>query len=84
MSRAPNALDAPEPREVFAVRIQGHLPPRWSAWFEEMTVSLEEDGVTLLMGPVIDQAALHGLLSKVRDLGLHLISITRIECEPKP
>ena len=54
----------------YEIRIAGHLSPQWADWFEGLTITLEEDGNTLLTGPVIDQAALHGLLKKVRDLGL--------------
>ena len=60
---------------IYRIRIQGQLDSQWSDWFEEMTITLEEDGNTLISGPVIDQAALHGLLKKIRDLGLTLISV---------
>ena len=63
----------------YEIRIKGHLDKRWAAWFEGMTITLEEDGDTLLTGPVIDQAALHGLLKKVRDLGMPLISVSPVE-----
>ncbi len=68
--------DAPE---LYEIRIKGHLEDRWANWFEGLTITLEEDGETLLTGPVTDQAALHGLLKKVRDLGLPLLSVNRIE-----
>jgi hypothetical protein len=61
---------------VYQIRIKGHLGSQWTDWFEGLTITLEEDGDTLLTGPVIDQAALHGLLKKVRDLGLPLISVS--------
>ena len=61
--------------ELYEIRIKGHLADRWSHWFESMTITLEEDGDTLLAGPVVDQAALHGLLKKVRDLGMPLLSV---------
>ena len=61
----------------YEIRLKGHLDDRWAEWFEGLTVTLEEDGDTLLTGPVIDQAALHGLLRKVRDLGLSLVSVNR-------
>ncbi len=64
---------------VYQIRIKGHLDPRWTDWFGGLTITLEEDGVTLLTGPVVDQAALHGLLRKVRDLGMLLISVTSVE-----
>jgi hypothetical protein len=64
---------------IYKIGIKGHLGPRWRDWFEGLTITLEEDGETLLTGPVVDQAALHGLLKKVRDLGLPLLSINRVE-----
>lgn len=64
---------------VYQIRLQGHLAPEWAAWFGGLTVTLEEQGATLLTGPVADQAALHGLLKKVRDLGLPLLLVNRIE-----
>ena len=63
----------------YEIRLKGHLNDRWSERFEGLTITLEEDGNTLLTGPVIDQAALHGLLKKVRDLGMPLISVSPIE-----
>ena len=64
---------------VYQIRLQGHLSRRWKDWFGGLTITLEEGGNTLLTGPVVDQAALHGLLRKVRDLGLPLISVTRVK-----
>ena len=64
---------------VYQFRIKGHLGQQWMDWFEGMTIKLEEDGNTLLTGPVIDQAALHGLLKKVRDLGMPLLSVNSVE-----
>jgi len=61
------------------IRIQGHLDERWADWFEGLTITQEDNGETRLTGPVVDQAALHGLLKKVRDLGMSLISVNRIE-----
>ena len=60
---------------LYEIRIKGHLDDRWTDWFEGLTITLEEDGDTLLTGPVVDQAALHGLLKRVRDLGMPLLSI---------
>jgi hypothetical protein len=66
---------------VYRIRVQGHLRPEWSEWFGGMTITLEEDGNTILSGPVADQPALHGLLVQVRDLGLVLLSVDRVEDE---
>jgi hypothetical protein len=63
---------------VYEIRIAGHLPARWSAWFEGLAVAPEPDGTTRLSGPVVDQAALYGLLRKVRDTGLTLIAVNQI------
>ena len=67
---------------VYQIRLQGHLGSQWTDWFDGLTIALEEDGDTLLTGPVADQAALHGLLKKVRDLGIPLISIAPREPGP--
>jgi len=61
----------------YRIRVKGHLGPQWSEWFDWMTVTLEADGTSTLSGPIADQAALHGLLVRVRDLGLELISISQ-------
>jgi len=63
---------------VYQIRIKGHLGRQWTDWFEGLTITLEDNGDTLLTGPVVDQATLHGLLKKVRDLGLPLLSVYRI------
>jgi hypothetical protein len=60
---------------IYIIRVQGHLDPEWSAWFGGLTVNHEADGTTTLSGLVLDQAALHGLLIRIRDLGLTLISV---------
>ena len=70
--------DADQPR-VYQIRIKGYLGPQWADWFEGLTITLEEDGNTLLTGTVIDQSALHGLLKKVRDLGMPLLAVNRVE-----
>ena len=67
---------------IYEIRLKGHLDDRWADWFEGLTITLEEDGDTLLTGPVVDQAALHGLLKKVRDLGLPLVSVNPVEPGP--
>ena len=61
---------------VYQIRIKGHLDQGWSDWFEGLTVAVDDNGDTLVSGPVVDQAALHGLLRKVRDLGMPLLSVT--------
>jgi hypothetical protein len=68
--------------QLYEIRLKGHLDARWANRFEGLTITLEEDGNTLLTGPVIDQAALHGLLKKVRDLGLPLVSVSPVEPGP--
>ena len=66
-------------QQCYEIRIKGYLDDRWSDWFEGLTITLEENGDTLLTGPVVDQSALHGLLKKVRDLGLPLVSVSPVE-----
>jgi hypothetical protein len=63
--------------DVYHIRVKGHLDSHWSTWFENMTITNEPNGEALLAGPLVDQAALHGLLSKIRDLGLPLIAVTQ-------
>ncbi len=65
-------------QEFYQITVKGHLDNRWADWFEGLTITLEDNGETLLTGPVVDQAALHSLLRKVRDLGMPLISVTRV------
>jgi hypothetical protein len=71
----------------YEIRLKGHLDSRWTAWFDGLTVAHDSDGTTIIHGLVADQAALHGLLQKVRDLGLPLVSVTEVqpdqpECPP--
>jgi hypothetical protein len=68
--------------QFYEIRLRGHLDARWADWFEGLTITLEESGDTLLTGPVVDQAALHGLLKKVRDLGLPLVSVSPVKPGP--
>lgn len=79
MSNKRNPSIDPGPPMIYQIRIKGHLGPEWTDWFDGLTITPEEDGNTFLSGPVVDQAALHGLLKKVRDLGMPLISVTSIE-----
>ena len=81
MSTRHPQLDSNQP-VIYQIRIKGHLDHQWTHQFEGLTITLEEDGNTLLSGPVADQAALHGLLKKVRDLGMPLISVSPVEPEP--
>jgi hypothetical protein len=71
-------IDKSQP-PVYEIRIKGHLGSQWTDWFEDLTLTLEEDGDTLLTGLMTDQAALYGLLKKVRDLGMPLLSVNRIQ-----
>ena len=75
MSDKRNSIMDPGRPIFYQIRIKGHLSDQWVDWFEGLTITLEEDGGTLLTGPVVDQAALFGLLKKVRDLGMPLVSI---------
>ena len=63
----------------YEIRVEGHLGTRWAAWFDGLTVTSDSDGTTVLRGSVVDQAALHGLLQKLRDVGIPLISLTPVE-----
>jgi hypothetical protein len=74
----------PEPHQAgeYEIRLEGHLAARWSDWFDGLTLTREIDGTTLLRGPVVDQSALHGLLQKVRDTGLPLVSVTPVAPGP--
>jgi hypothetical protein len=67
--------------ELYEIRLKGHLDDRWADWFEGLSFTYESDGTTLLSGPVADQAALHGLLRKVRDLGLPLVEVIQVKPE---
>lgn len=70
-------------RSVFyQIRIQGHLGQHWATWFDGLTLILEEDGNTLLSGSVADQSALHGILKKIRDLGMPLLSVNFVDPDP--
>jgi hypothetical protein len=76
----PSTEDQHEPG-LYEIRIKGQLDDRWAEWFEGLTITLEDNGDTLLTGPVVDQAALHGLLKKVRDLGMTLVSVNQVQSQ---
>ena len=82
MSEKPRSDEKRNQPPCYEIRLKGHLDSQWADWFEGLTITIEEDGTTLLTGPVIDQAALHGLLKKVRDLGLPLVSVSPVEPGP--
>ena len=79
MSETHGSTEDPYEPGLYEIRIKGHLDDRWADWFEGLTITLEDNGDTLLTGPVVDQAALHGLLRKVRDLSIPLLSVNRVE-----
>ena len=79
MSETHGSTEDPYEPGLYEIRIKGHLDDRWADWFEGLTITLEDNGDTRLTGPVVDQAALHGLLRKVRDLGIPLLSVNRVE-----
>jgi len=78
MAHKHNPKTDPDKSMLYQIRIRGHLDCQWTNWFEGLTITLEDNGDTLLSGPVVDQAALHGLLKKVRDLGMPLLSVLSI------
>jgi len=71
--------DSRRPPEQYEIRLDGRLDDRWATWFDGLTLAYEDDGTTTLQGPVTDQTALHGLLQKIRDLGLPLVSVTHLD-----
>src|SRR5713101_3973700 len=79
MSNEINSEIDPGQPMVYQIRIKGHLGRQWTDWFEGLTLTALDNGETLLTGPVVDQAALHGLLRKVRDLGIPLLSVVRVK-----
>ena len=76
-NRQPGDDDAPAPR--YEIRVKGHLGSRWASWFDGMNLTSEDDGTTVIRGPIVDQAALHGLLQRIRDTGLPLVSVTQVQ-----
>jgi hypothetical protein len=77
-SYGPNVTADDHPLQHFEIRVKGVLESRWAAWFDGLSLTHEADGTTVIHGPVVDQAALHGLLLKLRDVGIPLISLTQI------
>jgi hypothetical protein len=75
----PNSKPDVAQSNLYQIRVKGRLDLQWSDWFEGLTVAPDEEGNTLITGPVVDDAALHGLLKKVRDSGLRLLSVNHIE-----
>ena len=81
MSSELKPKSTPSQTVIYQIRIKGHLGSQWTDWFQGLTITLQEDGDTLLTGPVTDQAALHGLLKKVRDLGMPLVSVNQVQLD---
>jgi hypothetical protein len=81
---SPAGTAAQHPAPEYEIRCAGRLAPRWTSWFDGLTVTTGEDGTTVLRGPVVDQAALHGLLQKLRDVGIPLLSLTPIPPTAQP
>ena len=79
MAQKTDSSNDPNPPMVYQIKIKGHLGRHWASWFEGLTITQTENGDTLLTGPVVDQAALLGLLRKVRDLGMPLLSVNCVE-----
>ncbi len=67
----------------YEIRVKGHLGARWSAWFDGLSLTNEDDGLTVIRGPLVDQAALHGVLQKLRDIGMPLVSLTPLRPNQK-
>jgi hypothetical protein len=78
MANTRNSTTGPDEPMIYQIRIKGHLGRQWTDWFGGLVITREENGDTLVTGPVVDQAALHGLLRKVRDLGVPLLSVIRL------
>ncbi len=76
--------DGPLGGRLYEIRVDGRLGPHWAAWFDGLDLAAEDDGTTVIRGPLADQAALHGVLHKLRDLGIPLVSLTRLPLEPTP
>ena len=81
MNRSPGSAAGQHEPGRYEIRLKGHLEGRWVAWFDGLRLTHQGDGTTVIHGPVADQAALHGLLQKVRDTGLPLVSVIRVETD---
>lgn len=81
MPKEQKSAGGPAEPKVFAIRIQGHLSQQRMDWFDGLSITLEEDGNTLLRGTVVDQSALHGILKRIRDLGMPLLSVNSIDSD---
>ena len=79
MRETPAPIDSYDDPALYEIRVKGHLDDRWAGWFDGLTLTREDNDTTLLTGLVVDQAALHGLLRKVRDLGMPLLAVLRVE-----
>ncbi len=84
MANTRNSETHPSQPVVYQIRLKGHLSPDWSDWFAGLTIRLTDNGETLLTGPLVDQAALYGVLRKVRDLGIRLLSVMHVQLEAVP
>lgn len=82
MYQQPHPTSAHDDPAIYQIRLKGHLGAQWMDWFDGMSITLKANGETLLTGLVVDQAALHGLLKRVRDLGLPLLALNRVEQQP--
>jgi hypothetical protein len=82
MAKELNSVTDQDAATIYQIRIKGHLGTQWQDWFGGLTISVEDNGETLFTGPVMDQAALHGLLRKLRDLGMPLVSIMPVTASP--
>ena len=82
MSTTATSTDDHHTSGRYEIRLKGHLDARWATWFDGLSLTHEGDGITVIHGPVVDQAALHGVLRRVRDVGLPLISVIRVESGP--
>jgi hypothetical protein len=81
MSDTRTSTTDPDAPRIYQIKLEGHLSHQWMDWFDGLTITLADNGDTVLTGPVVDQAALHGLLKKVRDLGLPLRSVNCLESD---